>query len=54
MSPEEFGKAVYCPARRSVKEGSHESAILLQRRTPVVALASQAFYAQWFAYVGGD
>jgi hypothetical protein len=22
MSPEEFGKAVYCPARRSVKEGS--------------------------------
>ena len=30
MSPEEFGKAVYCPARRSVKEGSHGPAKLPQ------------------------
>jgi hypothetical protein len=54
MSPEEFGKAVYCPARRSVKEGSHGAALLPLRLFLNVTHQLQALYAQRVARAGED
>jgi len=49
MTPEEFGKAVYCPARRSVKEGSRGPLASPPGQIAARASHSQTHEAQWFA-----